>query len=317
LPLCNLAVIYNVVKKIIADAPMLCKNGVRMDALPIELTAVDGPDRPVHIDLRTCAPGRSRPIVIVCHGFLGYKRWGFFPYVSERLAEAGYHVITISFSMNGVDERTGRFSSPVDFARNTISREIDDLRRVCRFVRRGGTLPTAVPGKAWAYVGHSRGGSVMILVAAEFPEVRSLVTWSTPGRLDRYSKRRKELWKRDGALIFTDARSPEPLKLDYSYYEDIDRNRAAFDLAAALSRLGVPHLMVHGEGDAAVTVRAAARLLAAPRGAPRRFEVIHGAGHTFNVKHPMARPTAALEHALALTEAWLAETLPVTKEENQ
>jgi len=290
---------------------------MRTDMTVREFAVEDGAGRPVCADLRTCAPGRTRPLVIVCHGFLGYKRWGFYPYVSERLAAAGYHVLTMSFSMNGVDERSGRFSRPGEFARNTVSSEIDDLRRVCGFVRRADALPEGVTAGAWGFMGHSRGGSVMILVASEFPEVRSLVTWSTLGRLDRYSKRRKELWKRDGALVFTDPRSEEPLRLDYSYYEDIDRHREAFDLPAAAARLGIPHLMVHGEGDAAVTLREAGELLASPRGAARRFEVIHGAGHTFNVRHPMARPCAALEKAIALTEAWLAETLPVIKEEDQ
>ena len=286
--------------------------------MPLGEFAVDeDAAHPVHADLRTCAPAAARPLVIVCHGFLGYKRWGFLPHLSERLAAAGFHVLTMSFSMNGVDERTGRFSRPDEFAANTVSHEIDDLRRVCGFIRRGGALPAGIAAGAWGFLGHSRGGSVMMLAATEFPEVRSLVTWSTLGRLDRYSKRRKELWKRDGALVFTDARADGPLRLAYSYYEDIDRRRDAFDLPAAVSRLTIPHLMIHGEGDAAVTVREARSMLAASRNPAATFEIIRGAGHTFNVRHPMSRPPAALEKAIELSESWFARTLPVMEEENQ
>ena len=280
----------------------------------IEFAVENGAAPPIPVDLRTTAPGRERPAIIVCHGFLGYKRWGFFPYLSERLAAAGFHVFTMSFSMNGVDERTGLFARPDEFAANTVSREIDDLRAVCGFIRRG-ALPGAVAAGPWGFVGHSRGASIMILAAGAFPEVRSLVAWSAPGRLDRYTERRKEAWRRDRTLAFTDARSAGPLALAYSYYEDIDSHREAFDLPEAAARLAIPFLMIHGDHDAAVTLRETRKLLALPRRPETRLEIVRGAGHTFNVTHPMAEPPAALERAAALTEEWFGRTLPLVKEE--
>ena len=53
------------------------------------LLAGEGPPG-VHADLRSRDPSRPLPLIIVCHGFLGYKRWGFFPYLSDRLADAGF-----------------------------------------------------------------------------------------------------------------------------------------------------------------------------------------------------------------------------------
>ncbi len=260
-------------------------------------------------DLRTGAPGARRALVIVCHGFLGYKRWGFFPHLSERIAAAGFHVLTMSFSLCGVDETTGRFSDADAFARNTVSAEIEDVRRVARFVRRGGLEPAAPAGGSWGLFGHSRGGAVALLAAPGIPEARSLVTWATLGRLDRYTARRKTAWRRDGALVFDDPRSDGPLRLDWAYYEDIDRHRDAFDLPAAAGRLDVPHLMVHGERDAAVTVAETRALLAPPRSAPARLEILPGAGHAFGARHPMRRPSPALERAIALSEAWFQRTL--------
>jgi uncharacterized protein len=285
-----------------------------MGMLRIELEVDSGAASPVPVDLRTTAPGLERPVIVVCHGFLGYKRWGFFPYLSERLAAGGFHVFTMSFSMSGVDERTGLFARPAEFAANTVSREIEDLGAVCRFIR-DGALPGAIAAGSRGFVGHSRGASVMLLAAGEFPEVRSLVTWSALGRLDRYTERRKKAWRRDGALSFTDPRAEAPLALAYSYYEDIDTHREAFDLPKAAARLAIPLLMIHGDRDAAVTLRETRELLARPREAETRFEIIRGAGHTFNVTHPMAGPPAALERAAGLTEEWFKRTLPVVKEE--
>ncbi|MGD1048406.1 MAG: alpha/beta fold hydrolase [Candidatus Krumholzibacteriaceae bacterium] len=271
--------------------------------------------RTIRADLRTRGARPETPVIIVCHGFLGYKRWGFFPYLSDRLAGAGFDVVTMSFSMNGVDESTGLFERPEDFARNTVSAEIEDLRSVCSFVRGRTRAREGAGGARWGLFGHSRGGAAAILVASEFSEARSIVTWSTLGRLDRYTPRRKAQWRRDGALVFTDARSSVPLKLAYSYYEDIDAHRRQFDLPRAAAALAIPHLMVHGERDAAVTLRETRTLIAGPRGAASRLEIVHGAGHTFNVRHPMRRPTAALERAARLTVEWFAQTLGVEREE--
>ena len=273
-----------------------------------DIVIAEGGPFPVRADLRTRAPGERRPLVIVLHGFLGYKGWGFFPYLSERIAEAGFHVLTATFSMSGVDEATGRFAEPERFARNTVSAELEDARRVARAVRGGALEPEAPCDGSWALLGHSRGGAVALLAAGELPETRSLVTWSTVARLDRYTAARKAAWRRDGALVFSDARAAAPLRLDYAYYEDIDRHREAFDLPRAAGRLAAPHLMVHGERDGAVTLREVETLLAVPRPAEARLEIVRGAGHTFNARHPMRRPTPALERAIATTLDWLRRT---------
>jgi dienelactone hydrolase len=265
---------------------------------------------PVRADLRTGSSGAGRALIVVCHGFLGYKRWGFFPYLSDRLAGAGFDVLTMSFSLNGVDETTGLFERPGEFARNTVSAEIADLRLALDYVSGGAPALAGVRAETIGLFGHSRGGAVAIVAAAGSADVSSIVTWSTVARLDRYTVRRKAAWRRDGALVFNDARSRVPLELDYAYYEDIDANRDAFDVRRASAALAIPHLMVHGDRDAAVTLREARTLLAEPGPVAPRLEIVHGAGHTFNVAHPMRRPTAALERAVELTADWFAQTLP-------
>jgi pimeloyl-ACP methyl ester carboxylesterase len=273
-----------------------------------ELLIETGDKFPVRADLRSAAPGCELPVIIITHGFLGYKRWGFYPMLSERVAGAGFHVLTMSFSLNGVDEETGRITRPREFASNNISREIEDLESVCCHIRSGG-LPYQVDKDKWGLIAHSRGAAVAILIAGKFPEIKSLVTWSTPSRLDRYTDRRKRLWKEEGALVFNDDRADGPLRLDYSYYEDIDRNRDGYDLPPATGALRIPHLMIHGERDAAVTVGEMMQLY--PDGLPSNAhrEIIPGCSHVFGASHPMQRSTKALERAVSLTEKWLDETL--------
>jgi pimeloyl-ACP methyl ester carboxylesterase len=286
-----------------------------MSSMVHEITVRSRGRLPIHADVRTHGPAEERPLIIICHGFLAYKRWGFFPYLSERLADAGFHVLTTSFSMNGVDEDTGLFTRPRDFARNTVSTEIDDLRRVCRFVREGMLAREAAASGVWGLLGHSRGAAVALLAAAEFEEVRSIVTWSTLGTLDRYTARRKAAWRRDGALAFNDERSATPLSLDYAYYEDIEAHRDAFDLPKAAAALRIPHLFVHGERDGAATLREASTLVRARRTGAVRLEVVPGAGHTFNARHPFRRAPAALDSAIHMTTAWFTKTLVAERKE--
>ncbi|HER43486.1 MAG TPA: alpha/beta fold hydrolase [Candidatus Eisenbacteria bacterium] len=279
------------------------------ERIDLEEIRIDGPDgRCIRADLRALHSEGARPLVIVCHGFLGYKRWGFFPYLSDRIAAAGFHVLTVSFSMSGVDEATGRIERPGDFAADTVSKEIEDLESVCRFARRG-ALPRPVAPGGWGFVAHSRGSAVVLLAAGDIPEAASIVTWATPSTLDRYSERRKRLWKRDGALVFGDPRAEGPLRLDYAYYEDIERHAEEFDLPRAAASLEIPHLMIHGERDAAVTVGEMRKLYPGGAPGPARVEIIPGCSHTFGVRHPMGRPPKPLERAVGLTVDWLGSSL--------
>jgi pimeloyl-ACP methyl ester carboxylesterase len=274
-----------------------------------ELTIDNGESRPLSVDLHTGAERRALPVVIMCHGFLGYKRWGFFPYLSERLAASGLHVLTVSFSMNGVEDDTGLVTRPEEFARNTVSREVDDLTRVCQYVR-SGHLPVDIDETSgWGLFGYSRGAAVTMIVAPRFDEIETLVTWATPSRLDRYSPRRKEQWKRDGALIFRDSRAAAPLSLAYSYYEDIAENWGDVDLPGLASTLGIPHLMVHCRRDAAVTLGEAMELLRRCRTDAVQLRIVEGCGHSFGVTHPMNGTSEELEQAVSLTRDWLARTL--------
>lgn len=270
-------------------------------------TVIAGEGLPVLADVRTASKDSIRPVVIICPGFLGYRRWGFFPFVSERIALAGFHVVTISFSHSGTDDETGMITRPAEFASNKVSTELSDLGRVLRWTG-SDTFPLPA-SPARGLLGHSRGGSVSILTARTFPEVRSIVTWATPSRLDRYTDRRKKVWKETGTLEFSDTRSPVPLHLDYSYYEDIDANRKMFDVPKAAAALKIPHLIVHGERDAAVSISEAKAFLDIPGKGERRLETIRGCGHTFGVTHPMPEPTHALDNATSLTVEWFTSTL--------
>ncbi len=282
-----------------------------IDTGDIELIemVIEGEDQfPIHCDLWTAGVELRRPLIIIAHGFLGYKRWGFIPYLASNLAESGFHALTVSFSMNGVDEETGQITDPRAFARNTINRELRDLRIVNRAAV-DNNLPIQGDIDGIGLMGHSRGGGEAIIISSQCDRVGSLVTWSTLSTFDRYTERRKKKWKRDGVLNFHSDRADIPLKLNYSYYLDVDHNRENYNIRKYASRLKIPHLMIHGEQDAAVPLREAREVLENSGPGIRELEIIPGCGHAFGTTHPMKKPSGALRKAVEMTGEWFGKTL--------
>src|ERR671924_2133350 len=85
---------------------------------------------PFAIDIRRPVGQGTRPILIVCHGFKGFKDFAFFPYTSRKLCEQGFAVVTMNFSGNGIGVDPLNFTALDKFAQNTISQELDDIEAV-------------------------------------------------------------------------------------------------------------------------------------------------------------------------------------------
>ena len=88
--------------------------------------SLDGALGPVAIDVRAGGREAPRPAVVVLHGFKGFKDWGMFPPLAERLARAGFSAVSLNVSGSGVDA-AGSFAYPERFGHNTYSAELADL----------------------------------------------------------------------------------------------------------------------------------------------------------------------------------------------
>src|SRR3989449_9497888 len=79
--------------------------------------------------------GGERPVVVVCHGLKGFKDWGFFPYIAERLARSGFAVVSVNFSGAGVGGGNGTFDELERVARNNYTHRLRDPDSVLRPLR--------------------------------------------------------------------------------------------------------------------------------------------------------------------------------------
>lgn len=253
----------------------------------------------VDLPARTGRIARDLPHAILLHGFKGFMDWGFFPDMAARIASHGIACVRFNVSGSGIGEDLESFTEPEAFARNTVSRELEDLATVRAWIQDGGAGPLA-PDRA-VLVGHSRGGGIALIHAAEARDCRGLVTWAAVATFDRFDDATKDLWRRAGFLPIHNARTGQEMKLDATALDDLEQNRDRLDVLAACRRLEVPVLLVHGTDDETVPVRESQSLRVALAGSRARLHTVPGASHTFGVRHPMEASTQAWEEVAATT----------------
>jgi dienelactone hydrolase len=255
------------------------------------------------VDVRAAGRAAPRPAVVVVHGFKGFKDWGMFPPLAERLARAGFTAVAYNASGSGVDD-TGAFVWPERFGRNTFSAELADLSAVVDALARG-ELDTA-PATSLGLLGHSRGGGTAILQAARDPRVRALVTWAAISTVDRWTDPAELThWREQGRLDVVNARTGEVLPLYTAVLEDVEGHRdRELNIAAAAAAVRVPWLLVHGGADTSVSPAEADRLAAAAQPGVVRPIRVERAGHTFGAVHPWNGMTDDLETVFRETVAW-------------
>ena len=248
---------------------------------------------------RPAAVGSPDVAVVVCHGFKGFKDWGFFPHVAGTLSESlGAPVVSFNFSGSGIGPDLETFSDPEGFGRNTFSREVADLEAILAGLADGGLGSLRFsPVSRFGVLGHSR-GSVATLLSGERPAVEALVTWAGIARTERYLDVFDGLPPGEAASV-VNARTGQVLPLYDDVKRDILENGDRFDLVASLRRSRVPTLIVHGTDDA--TVPLSDTELLASAGDHVQLALVDGAGHTFEVGHPFDRPSEELETALRLS----------------
>ncbi len=262
------------------------------------------------IDVRAGGRDSARPAIVIVHGFKGFKDWGMFPPLAERLARAGFATVTFNLSGSGVDD-SGELVWPDRFGRNTFSAELNDVGVVLDGLA-GGALGVAPPSTL-GLVGHSRGGGIAVLQAARDRRVQALVTWAAISSVERWSPHEVAEWRRSGSHEVVNARTGQRLAQYTDLLDDVERNATgSLDILGAATRVQIPWLIIHGAADEAVSHLEGDALRAASPLATTRLLAIDGAGHTFGAGHPwdpQKHDTGALRRAMDMTLAWFAAHL--------
>ena len=249
--------------------------------------------------------------VVVAHGFLGFKDWGFFPYLGRRLSEAGFAAITFNHSLSGIEDNPWKIDDAEGFSRNSTTQELRDWDLVMDALLLG-KMPLAdrMRLNAVGAVGHSRGGSYAILLSRQVPQVASIVTWGAIRSFDRFDAETRRRWRNQGYLEVPREEHEAPLKLSVAALEALERNDGRLEVLKAVRESTIPMLFLHGRRDRRVPLSEGESLW--QRADPQlcRFHIIENAGHTFQTRHPLTTPSLPLLQAVSRTIDWFGNTLP-------
>ncbi|HEX8155711.1 MAG TPA: alpha/beta fold hydrolase [Thermoanaerobaculia bacterium] len=261
---------------------------------PFEIQSPEGLVIRGDIDLAA----RPQALVVVVHGFKGFKDWGFFPWLGERLCHHGFHVVRFNMSRSGIGESAESFERLDLFAGDTYSTQIADLLAVVGVAQeRYPSLPTFL-------LGHSRGGGVALLAANDVANLAGVVTWSAIANADRWDDATKQQWRADGFLDVVNARTKQTMRMSTAILDDYEANRERLDILAAAQRLGVPLLAIHGGRDESVPVAEAS--LIASRALDASTVILANASHTYNAIHPLVHVPPQLSMAAVLSAHFIA-----------
>lgn len=225
------------------------------------------------------APERPRALVIVVHGFKGFKDWGFFPWLAQRLLHHQLAVCRFNMSRSGIGDDPETFGRLDLFADDTYSTQLDDLRRVVAHAQ------AEFPKCPTFLLGHSRGGGIALLGAQDVPRLRGVIAWSPISRVDRWDEPTIKQWRADGYREELNQRTKQRMRMSTRILDDYEANRERLDIRAAAAALRAPLLVIHGRRDESVPVEEGRLLASTARDAS--LVVVERAGHTFNAIHPL------------------------------
>ncbi|OGX88187.1 alpha/beta hydrolase family protein [Hymenobacter glacialis] len=250
--------------------------------------------RPFEADATYRPTGQPKPVVVFVHGFKGFKDWGHFPMLADFFAEQGFVFVKMNLSHNGiVVGGNGDLEDLEAFGRNNFSIELDDIGQVIDALFAADFLPvptTEMDLSRLYLAGHSRGGGLVLLKAAEDPRVRAVATWAGIADVDqRWPEPMLQEWQRTGVLHVPNMRTGQDLPLHYQIVEDYLANRPRLDIPHHVRNLPQPLLLVHGDADETVPSAAAYALLALKPNA--ELVLVPGAGHMFGGAHPWSNGT--------------------------
>jgi alpha-beta hydrolase superfamily lysophospholipase len=248
-------------------------------------------------------PGRG--VIVICHGFKGYKDYGMFPRIAlECACRAGLIAHRFNFSHSGMTNNLGAFERPDLFECDTWSKQVFDLNAVLAAIARGD-----LPGKGLPVfiLGHSRGGVTAILAAGRLTYLGTLsdshanagfggleanaatagvITLAAPAKCNPFTAAEQQLLLAQGWIDSPSSRTGQRLRVGRGFLQEQLDDPPAHDVLAHAEEMSCPMLVIHGECDATVPLHSAEQIVRAA-GARATMRVIAGADHVFNTPNPM------------------------------
>lgn len=247
--------------------------------------------RPIPTDIFYTEEGSNKPVLLFCHGYKGFKDWGAWNLMAEAFAKKGFLFIKFNFAFNG-----GTLEDPVDFpdldafGENTYTKELDDLEVMINWISSENFPHAEIADLSrFTLMGHSRGGGVVVIKAAEDERIQKLITLSAVSDFgDRFPKGEElEAWRQKGIAYIENSRTKQQMPHLFEFYEDFKANEERLTISTSAKKLKIPALVIHGTGDPTVSADNAYDL---HEWIPdSEIFLLKGSDHVFEASHPWTK----------------------------
>jgi len=243
--------------------------------------------KPITADIKYKDNDSSKPLIILAHGFKGFKDWGPWHILSEKAAVDGFCFCKFNFSWNGITPaKKDEISDLEAFGHNNFSKEAEDIDRLLNYLKQPEIAEQyQIDTNQIFLIGHSRGGGISIIKTAEDNRIKKLVTWASVSDFESHLSDKEFLyWETQGVIYVKNSRTGEQFPMYYQFAEDFLNSGNRFILSKAIKDMDQPLLIIHGTEDETVNVNAAFQLKDWKKDA--ELLIIDKASHTFGAKHP-------------------------------
>lgn len=233
--------------------------------------------------------------LLICHGYKGYKDYGFFPALAQAAAQVGWAALRFNFSHSGMTNNIETFERADLFEQDTWSKQIFDLQAVASAAQNSQlTGGVNLSDRPIVWFGHSRGGLTTLLTAARAFEDKTgklikpsgVIAAASPDKPCNLSSEDKKTFHLTGRMPVQSSRTGQMLYVGLDWLEEIENDPKAFDPVRAVKKIGCPLIFIHGTDDQAVSVQASEKLNKAAKNLGQ-LEIIANAAHTFNCPNPL------------------------------
>ena len=244
-------------------------------------------NKPILTDIYYINNNSSKPILIFCHGYKGFKDWGAWNDMATSFAKKGMCFIKFNFAFNG-----GTVDQPIDFpdleafGNNNYTKELDDLDTVLNWIEQQYKNHKNFDTSNIILLGHSRGGGIVTIKAEEDSRISKVI--SLAGVCDYKNRFPKgsafDTWKKNGVYYVVNGRTQQNMPHFFQFYENFTANEERLSIKRAVKNLKIPYLILHGDSDTSVLPLEAENLHSWNPNS--RLQYIKNADHVFNTYHP-------------------------------
>ena len=261
-------------------------------------------EKSILLDVSYRGDGKKKPIVIFCHGYKGFKDWGYWNAMAEKYAEENLFFLKFNFSHNG-----GTINNPIDFpdltafGENNFIKELDDLETVISWITSPiNSYSKEINTKEIILIGHSRGGGIVSIKASEDRRVSKVITLAGVSDYKSRFPVGQELahWEKEGVAFIENSRTKQQMPHYFQFYTNFIENEQRLTISKAIKNLSKPYLIIHGTADETVPLKEAKDLHS--WNTKSELFTIQNANHVFGSSHPCYKETLPVDLQIAITK---------------